>query len=164
MFLFICDQLHFCVSSCLVVAVQSSVCVWPCDSMTCSAPGLPVPRRLPESAQVHVHWVSDAIQPPPPLPLSPPVLSLSQPQGLFQCVGYSHQVARVLELQLPSTQICSPLSTWLTKIQNFHHDLWGIPRSGVWVLSKIRDLPLFPPLHHAFQLQMNQMEADKIDS
>ena len=34
-------------------------------------------------------------------PLSPPfpALSLSQHQGLFQCVGISHQVARVLELQ-----------------------------------------------------------------
>ena len=34
------------------------------------------------------------------VPLSPPVLSLSQYQGLFQWVGSSHQVAKVLELQL----------------------------------------------------------------
>ena len=31
---------------------------------------------------------------------SPPALSLSQPQGLFQRVSSSHQVAKVLELQL----------------------------------------------------------------
>ena len=38
-----------------------------------------------------------------PLPLSspsPPALSLSQRQGLFQCVSFSHQVAKVLEFQL----------------------------------------------------------------
>ena len=56
-----------------------------------------------ELIQTHVHRVSDAIQPPQPLSLSSPVLSLSQHQGLFQCVSYSHQVARVIEVQLPST-------------------------------------------------------------
>ena len=30
---------------------------------------------------------------------SPPSLNLSQHQGLFQCVSFSHQVAKVLELQ-----------------------------------------------------------------
>ena len=34
----------------------------------------------------------------------PPALSLSQHQGLFQWVGSSHQVAKVLELQHPSSQ------------------------------------------------------------
>ena len=56
---------------------------------------------LPESAQTHVHWVGDAIQIPHPLsPHSSPALNLSQHQGLFQCVGYLCQVAKVLELQL----------------------------------------------------------------
>ena len=32
-----------------------------CDPMDCSTPSLPVPHYLPEFAQVHVHWVSDAI-------------------------------------------------------------------------------------------------------
>ena len=35
--------------------------------MDCSAPGLPVLHYLPEFAQTHAHWVSDAIQPPHPL-------------------------------------------------------------------------------------------------
>ena len=46
-------------------------------------------------------WVSDAIQ--PSHLLSPPsslALSLSQHQGLFQCASSSHQVTKVLELQL----------------------------------------------------------------
>ena len=37
------------------------------DPMDCSTPGLPVPNHLPEFAQVHVHWVGDAIQPSHPL-------------------------------------------------------------------------------------------------
>ena len=31
--------------------------------MICSTPGIPVPLYLPEFAHIHVHWVSDAIQP-----------------------------------------------------------------------------------------------------
>ena len=72
-----------------------------CDPMYCSSPGLPVQHQLPEFTQTHVHWVSDAIQPFPPLSSpSPPVLNLSQHPGLFQWVSSSHQVAKVLEFQL----------------------------------------------------------------
>ena len=34
--------------------------------MDCTTPGSPVLHHLPEFAQIHVHWVSDAIQPPHP--------------------------------------------------------------------------------------------------
>ena len=45
--------------------------------------------------------VSESIQSSHPLsPPSPPALNLSQNQGLFQSVGSSHQMAKVLELQL----------------------------------------------------------------
>ena len=37
-------------------------------------------------------------------PPSPPAFSISQHQGLFQCVGSLHQVAKVLELQHQSFQ------------------------------------------------------------
>ena len=68
-----------------------------CHSMGCNTPGFPVLHHLLEFAQTHVHRVSDAIQPSHPLfPLSPLAL---QHQGLFQ-LGTSHQVAKVLELQL----------------------------------------------------------------
>ena len=69
--------------------------------MDCSTPGFPVHHKLPELAQTHVHWVSDAIQPSHPLSSpSPCTFSLSQHQGLFQGVSSSHQVAEVLEFQL----------------------------------------------------------------
>ena len=38
-----------------------------CDPMDCSMPGLPVHHQLPEFTQIHVHQVSDAIQPSHPL-------------------------------------------------------------------------------------------------
>ena len=69
-------------------------------SINCSMLGFPILHSLPEFAQTHVHWVSDAIQPSHPLSFpSPPALNLSHYQGLFQWVGSSHKVAKVLELQ-----------------------------------------------------------------
>ena len=69
--------------------------------MDCSTPGFPVHHQFPELAQTHVHQVSDAIQPSyPVLSPSPPAFNLSQHQGLFKWVSSSHQVAKVLELQL----------------------------------------------------------------
>ena len=44
--------------------------VWLCNSTDRSTPGCPVLHYLPEFAQVHVHWVGDAIQ--PSHPWSPP--------------------------------------------------------------------------------------------
>ena len=76
-------------------------CTALCDTMDCSMPGFPVLHHLPEFAQTHVHWVTDAIQISHPLsPTSPPALNLSQHQGLLQWLSSSHQVARDLELQL----------------------------------------------------------------
>ena len=58
-------------------------------------------HQLPELAQTHVHWVSDAIQQFHPLSSpSPPAFNLSQRQGLFQGVGSSNQVAKILKFQL----------------------------------------------------------------
>ena len=72
-----------------------------CDPMNSSTPGLPVHHQLPEFTQTRVHWVGDAIQPSHPLSSpSPPAPNLSQHQSLFQWVNSSHEVAKVLELQL----------------------------------------------------------------
>jgi len=69
--------------------------------MNCSMPGLPVQHQLPEFTQTHIHWVDDTIQPSHPLSSpSPPAFNLSQHQSLFKWVSSSHQVAKVLELQL----------------------------------------------------------------
>ena len=96
--------------SCLLVGSVpfSSVtqsCPTLCDPMDCSTPGLPVHHQLPGLTQTHVSWVGDLIQPFHPLS-SPylPALNLSQHWGLFKCVSFSHQVAKVLEFQ-PSTSV-----------------------------------------------------------
>ena len=83
-----------------ISSVQSLSCVRLCYPMNRSTPSLPVHHQLPESIQTHVHRVGDAIQPSHPVFPSPPALNLSQHQGLFQWVSSSHQVAKVLELQL----------------------------------------------------------------
>ena len=80
-------------------AAQS--CPTLCDHMDCSTPGFPVHHQLPELAQTHVHQVGDAIQLSYPLSSpSPPAFNHSHHQNLFQWVSSSHQVAKVLELQL----------------------------------------------------------------
>ena len=92
------------VCRCLFVAVHSLSCVRLCDPMDCSTPGFPVLHHLPELAQTHVRWVGDVIQPSCPLLSPSPAFNVSQYQGLFQWVSFSHQVAKVLELQHQSFQ------------------------------------------------------------
>ena len=55
--------------------------------MDCSTPGLPVLHYLPEFAQTHVHWVSDAIQPSHLLLTPSPTFNLSQYHSPFQWVS-----------------------------------------------------------------------------
>ena len=38
-------------------------CLTLCDTMDCSTSGFPVHHQFPDLAQIHVHWVGDAIQP-----------------------------------------------------------------------------------------------------
>ena len=77
----------------------------PCPAlMDCSAAGSSVLHCLREFAQIHILWVSDAIQPPHPLLLPFPfAFNPSRPRLYFfffsQWVSSSHQVAKVLVLQ-----------------------------------------------------------------
>ena len=86
---------------CIQFSSVAQSCLTLCDPMNRSTPGLPVHHQLLESTQTHVHWVCVAIQPSHPLlSPSPPALNLFQHHGLFRWVCSSHQVAKVLELQL----------------------------------------------------------------
>ena len=85
-------------------------CLTICDPIDCSiphhllesdVPHHPLPPHILEFAQVHIHWIGDVIQQSHPLSSSAPsAINLSQHQGLFQWVSSSHQVTKVLELQL----------------------------------------------------------------
>ena len=73
--------LNHCCSCCSV----AKLCPMLCNPMECSMPGSPVLQYLPKFAQIHVHYVSDAIEPSHPLSLpSSFAFNLSQHQGLFQ--------------------------------------------------------------------------------
>ena len=84
---------------CCYLVAQSCPTIW--DPTDCSMPDFSVLHHLPELAETHVHWVSDAIQLSHLLPSPfPPAFYLSQNRGLFQWVSSLHQVAKVLELKL----------------------------------------------------------------
>ena len=107
-------------------------CLILCNPMDCSTPGFPIRHQLPELTQTHVHGVGDAIRPSHPLSSpSPPAFNLSQHQGLFQWVGSSHHVAKVLEPQLQHQSFQQIFrddflyfsSNWLWQYPNFVESL-----------------------------------------
>ena len=73
-----------------------SYSLWPHESQHAR----PVRHQLAEFTQIHVHWVSDVIQPSHPRSSPSPASNPSQHQSLFQWVNSSHEVAKVLEFQL----------------------------------------------------------------
>ena len=83
-------------------SVQSFSCVWLfATPWTAACQASLSIINSPEPTQTHVHRVGDGIQPSYPLSSpSPPAFSLSQHQGLFQCVGSSNQVAKFFEFQV----------------------------------------------------------------
>ena len=91
--------------------------------MDCGMPGFPGLHNFPECAQIHDRWVNDEIQSYNPL-LSPfpPVFNSIQHQGLgFQCVGPSHQEAKLLELQLQHQSF-----QWIFRIDLFRIDWFDL--------------------------------------
>ena len=65
-----------CGYSVLGLSSVAQSCPTLCDPMNCSTPGLPVHHQLPIFTEIHVHRVSDAIQPSHPLSsllLLPPI-------------------------------------------------------------------------------------------
>ena len=108
--------------------------------MDCSTPGFPVHHQLPELAQTHVHLINDAVELSYPLSSpSPPAFSLSQHQGLFQWVGSSHQVAKVLELQHQSFQ-------WIFRI-DFLYSWWVLSPCCPGDSQESSPAPQFKSIH-----------------
>ena len=118
---------------------------------------LPCLHYLPEFAQSHVRWVSDAIQLSPLLsPSSPPALNLSQHQGLFQelalrirwqRIGVSVSVLPMntqdwFPLGLTGSHCCirdsEVFSTTVWKPQFFgtQPSLWSDSHVCIWLLEK----------------------------
>ena len=115
---------------------------------------LPVLHYLPEFVQIHVHWVSNAIQPSDPLlPPSPFAFSLSQHQGLFHWVSSLFQVAKVLPMNIQGwfplglTGLISLQSKGLSRVfsntivQKYQFfstqlSLWSNSHIHTWLLEK----------------------------
>ena len=83
--IFLIQGLNLClICPCCCCCSVTKLCLTHCDPVNCSVPGFPVLHYLPEFAQSHVHWVSDAIQTSYPLSSPSPLsFNLSQHQGLF---------------------------------------------------------------------------------
>ena len=72
-------------------SVQSLNCVRLfCNPMDCSLPGFPVLHHLPEFAQTHVHWVSDAIP-----TISSSIVPLSSFPQFFPASGFFFPVSQL---------------------------------------------------------------------
>ena len=107
------------------VSSVAQSCPTLCNPMNRSTSGLPVHHQLPEFTQTHVHWVGDAIQPSHPLSTPfPPAFNLSLHQGLFQWLGFLHQVAKVLEFQLQHQSF-----QWTPRTDLLYDGLVGSPCS-----------------------------------
>ena len=72
------------------------LCPTLCDPIDCSMAAFPVLYHLPEFAQIHVHWVSDAYL---TISSSAPLSFALNYQAVFQWVSFSHQVAKGFQLQ-----------------------------------------------------------------
>ena len=110
---------------CCYCSVAKS-CPTLCDPTDCSRPGFCVLHYLSEffsNSCALSQWCHPTSH--PLLPSSPPTLNLFQHEGLFQWVGASHQVGKILELQHQSFQ-------WIFRV-DFHSD-WL-----VWSLCSSRD-------------------------
>ena len=80
------------------------------DPMDCSTPGFPVPHRLLELAQTHVHGASDVIQPFHPLSSPSPAFSLQfclDSLAMRKCMS-SFQNPRDAKFHKPKGLLCWP--------------------------------------------------------
>ena len=132
--------------------------------MDCSTSGLPVHHQLLEFTKTHIHRAGDAIQSSHPLSSpSSPALKLSQHQGLFHWVSSSHQVAKLLEIQLQHQpfkcifrvdfvldwlvwSLCCPRNSPAPQFKNISSSvlslLYGSTHILTWLLQKITALTM----------------------
>ena len=121
-------------------------CVWLfVTPWTAACQAFPVHHQLPELAQVHVHWVGDAIQPSHPLSShSLPTCNLSQHQGLLHksvlhimwpkywsysfCISHSNEYSGLISFRIDWLDLFAVQETFKSLLQ--HHNskaliLWG---------------------------------------
>ena len=92
---------------CCCCSVAKS-CQTLCDPMDCRMPAFPVLHYLPEFAEIHVHWIGDAIQPSHPLPASSPFAKdegkhHSSKASILRCSAFF-----IVQLSHPNMQPLTP--------------------------------------------------------
>ena len=102
------------------------------DPMNRSTPGLPVRHQLPEFTQIHVHRVSDAIQPSHPRSSpSPPTPNPSQHQSLFSALRMKWPKYWSFSFSIiPSKEIAGLISFRICVVIDFNL------RKGTWNYNK----------------------------
>ena len=100
-----------------------------CNPVDCSMPGFSVPHCLLESAQTHVHWVSDAIQPTHPVKLN-----ILWPHGPVVVLHAIHPKEIKIYVH---TKICSWifLAAFFTIAKTWKQT--KCPSVGEWMVGKI---------------------------
>ena len=130
-----------------------------CDPINHSTPGPSVPHYLLKFAQVHIHYIGDAIQPFHPLmPSFPSALNLSQHQGFFQWVSLLHQLTKYWSFNLsinPSNEYSGLISLkiyWfdLLAVQGTFGSLLQHPSSKASILWSFGLLLFSSSLHWVY--------------
>ena len=113
-----------------------------CDPMDSKISGFLVLHHLLESAQTHVHWVSDGIQPAHPLsPSSPPPFNVFQHQGLSFYWGDSNLLASglwegVRYITLPVAEQLTTSEAWLSHHLELFSEEQSLSDNPQWTCSK----------------------------
>ena len=123
----------------------SKVCLTLCNPMDCRMPGFPVLNYLPEAAQTHVHWVSDAIQP------SHPFISFSSclqsfpasgsfPMSQFFALGDQSVAASASASVLPNIHLTIFIvQPWIFIDAEAEAPVLWLPEAKSWLIVKNPD-------------------------
>ena len=147
-------------SSLIQFSSVAQSCLTLCNSMDCSVPGFPVHHQLLELPQTHVHRVSDAIQPfpplvpPSPLPLIFPSIRVFSSSQFFTSYGHSIGVSASASVLPMNIQDWFPLG-WICLLQPVHR-LLASALTTQWVefccfrikiLWSLKDICMLNDLH-----------------
>ena len=158
-------------------------CLTLCDPVDCNTPGFYVHHHLPKFAQVHVHCISDAIQPShPPTPSSPSTLNPSQDQRPLLWVGCSYQATKILECQPQSvlpvniqgwfplrltgllsllskglSGVLSSTTAWRPQLFGTLPSVWSTSHNCMWPLGRPQPRLLGPFVGRAMSLLFNTL-------
>ena len=130
----------------------TQLCPTLCNPMACSTPGLPVHHQLPESAQTHVHWVGDAIQPShslssPSPPAFPSIRIFSNESVLcnrwpkYWSINFkispSNEYSGLISLRMEWLDCLEKISPVIFRFSLYHHPVFElVPHCLKYILPK----------------------------